>query len=74
LQDEPAQPLCAGHELIARYIAAGNSWSAREGRPALPASGCGMDHLEPALGRSIDEVICDYEEPAHAVEATAAGA
>ena len=56
-------------ELIERSIAAGKSWSAREGRPALIASGCGTDHLDPALVRSIDEVIRAYEDQMHAVEA-----
>jgi Protein of unknown function (DUF993) len=56
-------------ELIERSIAAGKSWSARQGRPALIASGCGTDHLNPALVRSIDEVIRAYEDQMHAVEA-----
>ena len=56
-------------ELIERSIAAGKSWSAREGRPALIASGCGTDHLNPAPVRSIDEVIRAYEDQMHAVEA-----
>ncbi len=33
-------------ELIQRAVKAGKAWEAREGRPALIASGCGTDHLD----------------------------
>jgi hypothetical protein len=40
-------------------------------RPAgAHTSGCGTDHLNPALVRSIDEVIRAYKDQMHAVEAT----
>ena len=35
-------------ELIRRAVKAGKAWEARNGRPALIASGCGTDHLDPA--------------------------
>ena len=39
-------------ELIKRAVKAGKAWEARNGRPALIASGCGTDHLDPASVRS----------------------
>src|SRR6478672_2821298 len=33
-------------ELIRRSVKAGKAWEARNGRPALIASGCGTDHLD----------------------------
>jgi Protein of unknown function (DUF993) len=56
-------------ELIKRAVAAGKVWEARNGRPALIASGCGTDHLDPADVRTIDEVIRAYEEQMAAIEA-----
>ncbi len=35
-------------ELITRAVKAGKAWEAQNGRPALIASGCGTDHLDPA--------------------------
>jgi hypothetical protein len=55
-------------ELITRAVKAGKAWEARNGRPALIASGCGTDHLDPATVRSIDEVIRGYEEQMAAIE------
>jgi hypothetical protein len=55
-------------ELITRAVKAGNAWEARNGRPALIASGCGTDHLDPAQVRSIDEVVSGYEEQMAAIE------
>ena len=40
-------------ELIQRAVKAGKAWEARNGRPALIASGCGTDHLDPAQ-RALD--------------------
>jgi hypothetical protein len=56
-------------QLIQRAVGAGKSWSAREGRPARIAAGCGTDHLDPAQVRSVDEVIRAYEEQMEAIEA-----
>ena len=56
-------------ELITRAVKAGKAWEARNGRPALIASGCGTDHLDPASVRSIDEIIRAYEEQMAAIEA-----
>ena len=56
-------------ELITRAVKAGKAWEARNGRPALIASGCGTDHLDPASVRSVDEVIRAYEEQMAAIEA-----
>jgi uncharacterized protein DUF993 len=60
-------------ELIKRAVAASKAWSARQGRPALIASGCGTDQLD--LGQvsagkvhSIDDVIRAYEEQMAAIE------
>src|SRR5499426_1429813 len=55
-------------ELISRAVKAGKAWEARNGRPALIASGCGTDHLDPASVRSVDEVIRAYEEQMAAIE------
>jgi hypothetical protein len=55
-------------ELITRAVKAGKAWEARNGRPALIASGCGTDHLDPASVRSIDEIIRAYEEQMAAIE------
>jgi hypothetical protein len=55
--------------LITRAVAAGKAWEAREGRPALIASGCGTDHLEAANVRSLDDIIRAYEEQMAAIEA-----
>jgi hypothetical protein len=55
-------------ELIQRAVKAGKAWEARNGRPALIASGCGTDHLDPAAVRSVDEVIRGYEEQMAAIE------
>jgi hypothetical protein len=57
-------------ELITRAVKAGKAWEARNGRPALIASGCGTDHLDPANVRSIDEIIRAYEEQMAAIEKT----
>ena len=56
-------------ELIKRAVKAGQAWEARNGRPALLASGCGTDHIDPAQVRSVDEVIAAYEEQMAAIEA-----
>ncbi len=56
-------------ELIKRAVKAGKAWEARNGRPALIASGCGTDHLEPSQVRSVDDVIRAYEEQMAAIEA-----
>jgi hypothetical protein len=56
-------------ELIERAVKAGKAWEARNGRPALLASGCGTDHIDPAQVRSVDEVIAAYEEQMAAIEA-----
>ena len=56
-------------ELITRAVKAGKAWEARNGRPALIASGCGTDHLDPASVRSVDEIIRAYEEQMAAIEA-----
>ena len=56
-------------ELIRRTVAAGKAWQARQGRPALIASGCGTDHLDLGQVRSIDEVIRAYEEQMASIEA-----
>ena len=56
-------------ELIKRAVAAGKAWEARNGRPALIASGCGTDHIDLAQVRSVDEVIAAYEEQMAAIEA-----
>jgi hypothetical protein len=56
-------------ELITRAVKAGKAWEVRNGRPALIASGCGTDHLDPAGVRSIDEIIRAYEEQLAAIEA-----
>lgn len=56
-------------ELITRAVKAGKAWEARNGRPALIASGCGTDHLDTAHVRSVDEVIRAYEEQMAAIEA-----
>jgi len=55
-------------ELIRRAGKAGKAWEARNGRPALIASGCGTDHLDLAQVRSLDEVIRAYEEQMAAIE------
>jgi hypothetical protein len=55
-------------ELITRAVKAGKAWEVRNGRPALIASGCGTDHLDPASVRSIDEIIRGYEEQMAAIE------
>src|SRR5437762_9864793 len=55
-------------ELIRRTVKAGKAWEARNGRPALIASGCGTDHLDLAQVRSLDEVIRAYEEQMAAIE------
>jgi hypothetical protein len=55
-------------ELITRAVKAGKAWEARNGRPALIASGCGTDHLDPASVRSVDEIIRGYEEQMAAIE------
>ena len=55
-------------ELITRAVKAGKAWEAKNGRPALIASGCGTDHLDPASVRSVDEVIRAYEEQMAAIE------
>jgi hypothetical protein len=55
--------------LIKRSVAAAKAWSAREGRPALIASGCGTDHLDPAEARSVDDIIRAYEHQMQAIEA-----
>jgi hypothetical protein len=55
-------------ELIERAVKAGKAWEAREGRPALIASGCGTDHLDLAQVRTVDEVIRAYEEQMAAIE------
>jgi hypothetical protein len=57
-------------ELITRAVKAGKAWEARNGRPALIASGCGTDHLDPTGVRSVDEIIRAYEEQMAAIEAT----
>ena len=56
-------------ELITRAVKAGKTWEARNSRPALIASGCGTDHLDPASVRSVDEIIRAYEEQMAAIEA-----
>ncbi len=56
-------------ELISRSVKAAKAWEAREGRPALIASGCGTDHLDLDHVRSIDDVIRAYEEQMEAIEA-----
>lgn len=56
-------------ELITRAVKAGKAWETRNGRPALIASGCGTDHLDPASVRSVDEIIRAYEEQMAAIEA-----
>ena len=55
-------------ELIQRAVKAGKAWEARNGRPALIASGCGTDHLDLTQVRSVDEVIRAYEEQMAAIE------
>ncbi|HKD56259.1 MAG TPA: dihydrodipicolinate synthase family protein [Hyphomicrobiaceae bacterium] len=60
-------------ELITRAVNASKAWSAREGRPALIAAGCGTDQLDLSQVRvgqahSIDEVIRAYEEQMAAIE------
>src|SRR5712672_1971479 len=55
-------------ELIQRAVGAAKAWEARNGRPALIASGCGTDHLDLASVRSVDEVIRAYEEQMAAIE------
>jgi hypothetical protein len=55
-------------ELIKRAVLAARAWSARRGRPALIAAGCGTDHLDAGAVRSIDEVIRAYEEQMAAIE------
>jgi hypothetical protein len=60
-------------ELIRRAVAASKAWSAREGRPALIAAGCGTDQLDWGQGTSgqahaIDGVIRAYEEQMAAIE------
>jgi hypothetical protein len=57
-------------ELITRAVKAGKAWEASNGRPALIASGCGTDHLDPANVRSVDEIIRAYEEQMAAIEKT----
>src|SRR6476659_6435768 len=56
-------------ELITRAVKAGKTWEARNSRPALIASGCGTDHLDPASVRSVDEIIRAYEEQMASIEA-----
>ena len=56
-------------ELITRAVKAGKTWEARNSRPALIASGCGTDQLDPASVRSVDEIIRAYEEQMAAIEA-----
>jgi Protein of unknown function (DUF993) len=56
-------------ELIKRAVKSGKAWESRNGRPALLASGCGTDHIDPAQVRSVDEVIAAYEEQMAAIEA-----
>jgi hypothetical protein len=51
-------------ELIERSLDA-----ARDVPGALVASGCGTDHLDPALATSVDDVIHAYEEQMAAIEA-----
>ena len=55
--------------LIKRAVKAGKAWEARNGRPALIASGCGTDHLDINTVSSVDEVIRAYEEQMAAIEA-----
>ena len=60
-------------ELIRRTVNASKAWTARAGRPALIAAGCGTDQLDAAQGNlgeahSIDAVICAYEEQMAAIE------
>jgi hypothetical protein len=55
-------------ELITRAVKAGKTWEARNGRPALIASGCGTDHLDINSVRSVDAVIHAYEEQMAAIE------
>ncbi|HET6928378.1 MAG TPA: DUF993 family protein, partial [Hyphomicrobiaceae bacterium] len=60
-------------ELIRRAVTASKAWSAREGRPALIAAGCGTDQLDLGQGtlgpaHSIDAVIRAYEEQMAAIE------
>src|SRR5258706_8308420 len=55
-------------ELIERAVGAAKAWEARNGRPALIASGCGTDHLDLASVRSVDEVIRAYEEQMASIE------
>jgi hypothetical protein len=55
-------------ELITRAVKAGKTWEARNGRPALIASGCGTDHLDLDSVRSVDAVIHAYEEQMEAIE------
>jgi hypothetical protein len=55
-------------ELITRAVKAGKAWEARNGRPALIASGCGTDHLDAAGVRSLDEIVRAYEEQMAAIE------
>jgi hypothetical protein len=55
-------------ELITRAVKAGKAWEARNGRPAVIASGCGTDHLDAASVRSIDEIVRGYEEQMSAIE------
>jgi len=56
-------------DLIKRAVRAAKAWEARNGRPALIASGCGTDHLDINAVRSVDEVIRAYEEQMAAIEA-----
>jgi hypothetical protein len=55
-------------ELIQRAVGAGKAWEARNGRPALIFSGAGTDQLDPAVVRSIDDVIGAYEEQMGLIE------
>jgi hypothetical protein len=55
-------------DLITRAVMAGKAWEAKNGRPALIASGCGTDHLDLAAVRSIDDIMRGYEEQMAAIE------
>jgi Protein of unknown function (DUF993) len=55
-------------ELITRAVEAGRAYTARTGRPALIASGCGTDHLAPEAVRSVDDIVRAYEEQMAAIE------
>lgn len=55
-------------ELIKRSIDACNDFTVESGRHSLLASGAGTDHLEPAPGQGIEDVIGAYELQCGVVE------